>query len=593
MKKTTNTKSGRLKRELQRTFLPSSLNGRLSLTLLIVALLCLLMFGTAAYRAVSTIERNRMQTAIMTDAGQLGDRMRAEYLSLVHVSQQMLPTGVVGNAVEDYLYADSAYERYVSQQLVYENLNLAIFSLPNAELVAYYDKEENSGIWLKNLVANDDFDPLEIPVLSQTSDISFNAMHRTGNRFSNTTVISIVREVEFSDDKSRYIYVECKTDILGSITDMSELQGMPYSLLQVDSGGVIAYSTLESYPAGTSFDFDAAFPDNESMGRSEGFVWCRAEESFGFTNVLLVPSRLYDLEMNNLIRDLVVYTVLVIALILFLTLTFRKQFYAPLKYLEHEMKDFARGDRAIKEYDYKLDEYQSLFRQFSKMKTQITGLMDDIYVKEKEKRQLELDKLYFQINPHFMMNALNSAQWQATMEDQPELASYLYHLNFLLGYTLGKVNQNTTLYSEIQVLTSYLELQQTRQDFQFYIDVEEGLYLEHECARLILQPIAENAICHSLDDFGNLWVTVRELHTGDVRITIRDDGPGFDVATLSFKDPPERGTERQTQNGIGLRYVWLTLQSFYHGKAVMEIESKKGSGTTVEILLSKITEEEQ
>lgn len=592
MKKNKNTKGGRIKRELRRTFLPSSLNGRLSLTLLIVALLCLLMFGTAAYRAVSTIERNRMQTAIMTDAEQLGDRMRMEYLSLVHVSQQMLPAGVVGSAVEKYLYADTAYERYVSQQLVYENLNLAVFSLPNAELVAYYNKEENSRIWLKNLGAHDDFEPLEIPVLSETSDIVFNAMHRTGNRFSNTTVISIIREVEFSDDKSRFIYVESKTDVQGSIAGMSELQGMPYSLLQLDSGGVVTYSMLEEYPVGTSFDFAEAFSGNPRMGRNDGYVWCRAEESFGFTNVLLVPARYYDLEMNNLVRDLIVYTMLVIALIVFVTFAFRKQFYAPLKHLEHEMKDFAQGDRAIKKYEYKIDEYKSLFYQFSKMKTQITNLVDDIYKKEKEKRQLELDKLYFQINPHFMMNALNSAQWQATMEEQPELASYLYHLNFLLGYTLGKVNQNTTLHSEIQVLTSYLELQQSRQDFQFYMDVEEGLYLERECARLILQPIAENAICHSIDDFGNLWITVRELENGDVEIIIRDDGPGFDAATLSFKNPPEHGTERQTQNGIGLRYVWLTLQSFYREKAVMEIESKKGNGTVVKMILPKITEEE-
>lgn len=592
MNKANNTKGGRIKRELRRTFLPSSLNGRLGLTLLIVALLCLLMFGTAAYRAVSSIERNRMQTAIMTDARQLGDRMRAEYLSLVHVSQQMLPTGVVGNAVENYFLAETIYERYLAQQLVDQNLSLAVFSLPGAELVAYYNREEGGRIWLKNLSADDSFDPLQIPVLSQTSDIAFNAMHRTGNRFSNTTVISIIREVEFSDDKSRYIYVETKTDIQGSIADMSELQGMPYSLLQVDASGTVAYSTLDDYPAGTSFDYDNSFTDNESMGRSGGYVWCRSGESFGFTNVLLVPSHYYDLEMNNLVRDLIVYTVLVIALILFLTFTFRKQFYSPLKHLEHEMRDFARGDRAIKKYDYKLDEYRSLFYQFSKMKTRITSLMDDIYKKEKEKRQLELDKLYFQINPHFMMNALNSAQWQATMEEQPELASYLYHLNFLLGYTLGKVNQNTTLHSEIQVLTSYLELQQSRQDFQFFVDVQEGLYLQRECARLILQPIAENAICHSIDDFGNLWVTVREKDGGAAEIIIRDDGPGFDVSLLSFKDPPESGTERQTQNGIGLRYVWLTLQSFYHEKAVMEIESKKGEGTTVKIILPIKTEDE-
>lgn len=216
--------------------------------------------------------------------------------------------------------------------------------------------------------------------------------------------------------------------------------------------------------------------------------------------------------------------------------------------------------------------------------------MADIYSKEREKRQLELDKLYYQINPHFLMNALNSAQWQALMDDSPDIANYLSKLNYILGYTLGKVTQNATIRTELQVLTAYLELQQTRQDFQVWTEIEEGLYLDRSCARLILQPIAENAVCHSINDFGNLWVSARELDGNRVEIVIRDDGTGFDATLMSFKEPPEAGTERQKNVGIGLRYVWLTMDAFYEGKADMQIASRRGEGTTVTIILPQLEE---
>lgn len=568
-------------------YVKNSLMGRLVAAVLVVALLSMIMFGTAAYRAISSIEKTRLQASLMTDTDQLSSRMSEEYLSLIHVSQQMMPYGSVGSAVERYINSKLMYDVYTSLLTVHENLNLTTFSMVNAELVAYYELDEKgeSDIWLKNLSDKPEFEPMELSTLSGISELLINPLHIAGSRFSNEQVVSVVRKAGFSDDKERFVYVESRTNILSSVEEMSSLQGIPYYLLQVDKDNIVRYSSSDTYVIGDKFGFNGAFSDNESMGRADGYIWCAAKETFGFRNLLIIPEHYYDLEVNNLLRDLAVFSFLLIAIIFFVSYFFRKQFYVPLKHLEKEMNEFAKGDMAVKYYSYKVEEYKSLFGRFSDMKTQINSLISDIYTTEQEKRQLELDKLYYQINPHFMMNALNSAQWQATMADKPELASYLYHLNYLLGYTLGKVNQNTTLSSEIQVLTSYLKLQQSRQDFQFTVDVEDGFYLERECARLILQPIAENAICHSIDDFGNLDIKVRQRENREVEITIKDDGPGFDVSILSFKEPPEKGTERQVKSGIGLRYVWLTLDTFYNGKAHMDIESKENKGTTVRLVL--------
>lgn len=572
----------------------NSLIGRMLIALLVVAVLCFVIFASATYRTINSIEENKIQTAMVNDIELFTDRIQDEYLSLVHISQQMLPLGSIGKTAEASIEAESVYDTYTALNDFHENMNSTAFSVVNAELIAYYNilDEGGSEIWLKNFTAKAEFDPTKLVGMTDNPDILFNPIHMAGSKFSGRKVVSIVRLVDgFSDEKPRLIYAELRTGVLDSIKSMSEAQDILYSLIQVNSNGNIAYSELDSFPVDSEFTFDNKFKNNDQMGRMNGYVWCAATTEFGFTNVLLIPASYYDREIDRLVWDLVMYSLLIVVLIVFIAYTFKRQFYEPLRHLGREMKAFSNGDMEAKEYNYSIEEYQELFERFSKMKSRINSLVEDIYKTEKEKAQLELDKLYYQINPHFMMNALNSAQWQATMKSEPELAEYLSNLNYLLGYTLGKVSQNATVNSEIQLLRAYLELQQTRQDYEFTMDIEDGLYLDRRCARLIFQPIAENAICHSIDDFGHIWVQIRELEDKSTEVIIKDDGPGFDSSILNFKDPPEIGTERQTKVGIGLRYVWLSLDSFYGGRAVMEISSKSGEGTTVRIVLPCIEEE--
>ena len=428
------------------------------------------------------------------------------------------------------------------------------------------------------------FSPFDLPVISRTADIRFQGIHRAGARFTERDVLSIIRAVEFSDGVVRHMYIEARTGIADSIARLGSMQDIPYSLLQIDEEGIVRHSGTGEFPAGSVFP--AAGGRGEQTGRSGEYIWYQAEPIFGFRNVLLLPAAAYERESVKLRRDMLRAGCILVLLIFFLSLSLRRHFYRPLKTLEGEMAMLGRGDMSIRDYRFNIREYDSLFQNFASMKGQIDGLMADISAKEREKRQIELDKLYFQINPHFIMNALNSAQWQALMTEQPQLASYLSQLNYMLGYTLGKVGVNTTLRSELQVLEAYLELQQSRHDFQVHMEVEEGLYLDRPSGRLILQPVAENALSHNIDEFGNLWVCVGESEGQGTRIVIRDDGSGFDAARLSFRTPPARGeNDSHTNRGIGLRYVWLTIQSFYGDGARMEVESARGEGTTVTLFL--------
>jgi len=584
-------KTGGVKRFAKKSI---SLANRLTRIMIVVALCCVFMLSAAAIHVMDIVEQNRLYTSLRKDAGQIDEQMNQEYLSLVHLSQQLIPQGSVGRAISDYLASELPYEKIERKQALTESMSTATFGNPQVGLVEYFSYGESGEkeVFFSNLPAKQDFKPLKQWEGANTREISFQGIHNAGNRFENKDVVSLVREIIFADGIERHLYIEVKTNVTKSIEEIVKQQKIPYTLLQLDKNGTIKFSTEPAFQVGRVFAFQNPTSEKGEVGRADGYVWCSGKKHSYFRNVLLLPEDYYDKEANMLMWSLFGVSLLVMAMILFLSFMMRNQFYRPLKELEKEMESFGQGNLNAQKYNTGIIEYDSVFFKFEEMKGQIAILVNDIYIKEGEKRQLELDKLYFQLNPHFIMNALNSAQWQAKMDSSPELAEYLSNLNYLLAYTLGKVNGNTTFRSEIQVLEAYLKLQQTRQDFSLHWNVEEGLYLDRRCARMVLQPIAENAVCHNIDEFGNFRIDIKAFD-GIVEIVIEDDGVGFNPKTLSFKDMPEIGMERDSKNGIGLRYVWLTLESVYKGSADMQVKSALGEGTRVTIRMPEDIEDKQ
>ena len=77
-----------------------------------------------------------------------------------------------------------------------------------------------------------------------------------------------------------------------------------------------------------------------------------------------------------------------------------------------------------------------------------------------------------------------------------------------------------------------------------------------------------------MDEFGTLWVEASE-QDGIITIRIRDDGKGFEISEKMEQNAKDE------RKGIGLRYVQMTLKSFYGEEAGIKIESELGKGTEV------------
>lgn len=535
------------------------------------------------------MEKNRVDNTMKSDLYQIAEQMDEDYAALVSMSQQMAVEGNIGRILNQYVSAVEPYERIELSTNITSNINTMIFTHPAISLVSYLELGEKGEIrqsLFASLPVRKEVDPREFQQLMQTNVLSLQGIHTCLNELSNKQVISIVRRVQLAEGEA-CIYAEQFVKALQTLEELGQMRNLTYTYLQLDEQKVIRFSDQEQFAIGTSME--ELVTDSKKAGRIKEYRYVVSKSKFGFYNVLLVPQRTYaKVEHYWQMNVGLTFCAGLITIILVIVL-FYYYIYKPVKLLSREMKEAGRGNLAPVSYHFQIDEFDQLFTEFNHMKENVARLMEEGRRSEHEKQQLEIDKLYYQINPHFLMNALNSLHWMAVANHQKDIDTYIYQLNFILGYSLGKIYKNATFRTEIKSLEMYLQLQKKRYDFNVWQKINMDPYLDAPCARLILQPLAENAICHNMDAFGNLWITMK-CDGKQAVITIRDDGLG--MKQLSGQTGETIAASRLNK-GIGLRYVQLSLESFYGKEATIAIESEVNQGTAVTLTIPIKREEKR
>jgi Predicted signal transduction protein with a C-terminal ATPase domain len=563
---------------LRNRFIFSSLRKRIMVYLTIGFVGCATLMASVSYNAIYTMQRDKIKNSMAFDLYQQTTKLNQMYNNLLQVTQQMTPEGTVGHLMESYVSADDIYsQRLLSRDISY-NIGLITFSNPAMQLVMYYNPADGQASY-SNLPLRGDFKLQDLPDVAGMGELKYQSPHKSLCRFSDDQVVSVTREVRFSDGTQLVVYVEAKSDITTDLNPLTSLN-MPYTLVFTDTADLVTYSSNA-----TAFTAGERLMLNGQSGMTDDYVWNRMNGDYGYGITMLLPVSYYNHELYTWKNHM--FWILAIALLMMfmLTLLLRRLINRPFRLIEKEMRTFGKGYMGTSQYHTGIDEFDRIFDQFNIMKRQIQRLIMDVEQKEKRRHQLEIEKLAYQINPHFLMNTLNSVRWLAAMHKQEEIEKFISSLIILLNYNLGKSEETATFRSEIQIMRTYLELQQMRHDFEVKLNIAEGAYLDSPVARFILQPIVENAVCHGLDDNGKLEIRVSSDETTQmVCIMIRDDGKGLSQETLALlqRDTPD---QQQTGWGIGLRYVRSMLESSYGFKARMSIESTPNHGTTVTLNL--------
>ena len=219
----------------------------------------------------------------------------------------------------------------------------------------------------------------------------------------------------------------------------------------------------------------------------------------------------------------------------------------------------------------------------------LQNLLEESVEHEKNIREMEINRLMLQINPHFIYNTLNSIVYMAQMKGDTDIVKFANAFISLLQDTL-RVEKDSIYISmrqEVKNIRNYLTIQEYRYPDRFQTDyqVDEDV-LDCEVPNVLIQPIVENAIFHGLAgkiEPGRLCIEARREEECLV-IRVVDDGIGMSrdkVEELLASDEEIKGKMRT----IGVANVSRRIAEIYGDGYGLQIVSEEGVGTRVTVTI--------
>lgn len=228
------------------------------------------------------------------------------------------------------------------------------------------------------------------------------------------------------------------------------------------------------------------------------------------------------------------------------------------------------------------DEIGQLHFAFEQMTTRLKSLVTEVYQKELQSKEAELDLLQAQINPHFLYNTLGSISSLAVKHQDPQIQDMVLHLAKFYRISLNKGKSILTINEELKLTQSYNAIQLIRFKGKLNIiyTIDQSI-LPYSTVKLALQPFVENAVIHAL------WNQDRPLNihikgvieNNSIILSVIDDGMGMRRETLQSLFEEKEG------RGYGISNVDRRIKLKFGEYYGVKVYSKLGMGTTVQIRL--------
>ena len=284
------------------------------------------------------------------------------------------------------------------------------------------------------------------------------------------------------------------------------------------------------------------------------------------------------------------------------------RFSKPVTRMISNIRAFGKQNLDLRMEDSTIQEFHDIGQVFNEMADRIEYLITEVYEKQLLATKSQVKYLQSQLNPHFQFNILAMLSLKAKMSGNEELYESLNAFSKLMQ---GKIFRDKEIKikvkEELEIVQFYLFLQKERyQDKLMYeINLSDEQIKENLIPRLLIEPLVENAVSHGLEpqkERGMIKVCLYEESSSEkssreekinnteqkkrLHIIVEDNGVGMDYEKLNEnyeKETLENGEIGHTHTG--LKNTQRMLRILYGEDYELDIESKKGKGTKIEIIL--------
>ncbi|AZB44529.1 sensor histidine kinase [Bacillus sp. FJAT-42376] len=302
-------------------------------------------------------------------------------------------------------------------------------------------------------------------------------------------------------------------------------------------------------------------------------------------------------EINGLQRSLLVTSTIVFMITIIASFVLSSNIARPLGKLAGSMRFLEKGDfigakKSMPVIKSRNTEVDYLIKVVHHSMDQLKSLIELEYETNIRRKDAEYKALLLQINPHFLNNTLEIIGGLAAQGKTKEVIDVSYYLGRMMRYSLNTQSNTVKLAEEIKYIRSYTDILKLRYEDAISIRLEEDQESKDlMIIKFVLQPLVENAVKYSFQEktFADIFIQSKVIEN-QLFLVVQDKGIGMteeEIHALTGDEAKSDTAHVLSGSGesIGLRNVLGRLKLFYGNRFSFSIQSVKGEGTEIMLVI--------
>ena len=388
--------------------------------------------------------------------------------------------------------------------------------------------------------------------------------------------------------------------------DITECNGKYYIYVLMGNQDYFigAFALVDSFYDGLSLDDEGTFLYTLSDGtilngkqyESECYLVSASSDNAPFSLV----KQLYKEKINQQMTSAVSYVIAAICVVVLLLITYivfmKIWILNPVNHLKQSMTIIQQGDLnyRIQNVPHMSAEFASVIDEFNFLMDSIEKLKISIYEQKLEQKEVRLEYLNRQIQPHFILNTLNTL-YNFTEKDIAVTRKMIKLISEYYRYVVNVDSKYVRLGNELEHLQKYLRLQVMRYPglFEYYINCPDE-YNGALIPPFIIESFVGNIFKHGImpDEINKIEISTAMENEEWLLIRIEDTGEGFSDDSLDAAREFVEEHKVSEELGVGIRNSIERLQLMYKGNCDIKIFNKDPHGAVVEIRIREQNNED-
>ncbi|MGL1890339.1 MAG: histidine kinase [Spirochaetaceae bacterium] len=399
------------------------------------------------------------------------------------------------------------------------------------------------------------------------------------------------------------VIININAEVLGNMSGVID-NSFSENLSIIDNDGLVLYNknlnyierNLKNLDEFRGFDYlDKENPSSYTIN-DEKKVITVVDSDFGpYKYILSIPLKNFDNEYSKMRRYFIIFVLISVLLSAIATFIISIRTYEPLRNILSIIDDskgiqiLAQGtgdQKSINETKYIINSILKTEKMNHEMEKELSYKLSLL-------NRAQTVALQYQINPHFLINTLDTINWTAIglTNSENKVSSMVASLADLFRLSLDAKDNLISIENELEYVKKYLFLLEIRYPDKFNViwDIKDEV-LTYKIVKLSIQPLVENAVYHGIKpkrQKGNL--TIRCFLDGDnICVEVEDDGVGLNESKVDeIKKLLSQDYTVEVEH-IGLCNINQRVKLIFGQEFGIALKSNRNKGSVVSITFPAI-----